>query len=210
MAKKQKYYVVWQGKIPGIYNNWAEAELQIKGVADAKFKSYESENEAKKAFSEKPEKHIYKKAADKTDLKSGVFKGKPIVESISVDAACKGNPGILEYQGVETITKRPIFKMGPFPEGTVNLGEFLAIVHGLALLKRHNSSIPIYSDSRTAIVWVRNKAIKTNLERNRKNEALFELVDRAIVWLKENPFPNKILKWETEHWGENPADYGRK
>ncbi len=210
MAKKQKYYVVWQGKKPGIYDSWKEAEEQIKGVADAKFKSSESEDEAVKAYSEKAEKHIYKKTTDKPDLKTKNFIGKPIAESISVDAACKGNPGILEYQGVETITKRPIFKMGPFPEGTVNLGEFLAIVHGLALLKKHNSVIPIYSDSRTAIAWVRNKAIKTNLDRNKKNEALFELVDRALIWLKENPFSNKILKWETEHWGENPADYGRK
>jgi ribonuclease HI len=210
MAKKQKYYVVWQGRRPGIYDNWAEAEAQIKGVADAKFKSYEIEAEAIKAFSEKAEKHIYAKAKPITTAKSNNFVIKPIAESISVDAACKGNPGILEYQGVETITKKPIFKMGPFPESTVNLGEFLAIVHGLALLKKHNSTIPIYSDSRTAIAWVRNKAIKTNLARNKKNESLFELVDRAILWLKNNTFPNKILKWETEFWGENPADYGRK
>ncbi len=210
MAKKQKYYVVWQGKRPGIYDNWAEAEEQIKGVEGAKYKSYEIESEAIKAYSEKAEKHIYgnAKVLEKPNINLNI--GQPIRESISVDAACAGNPGRLEYQGVETISKKPIFRMGPFPEGTVNLGEFLAIVHGIALLQKHNSDLPIYSDSRTAIAWVRNKKIKTNLERNSKNKELFELVDRALVWLNTNSYANKILKWETEFWGENPADFGRK
>ncbi len=210
MAKKQKYYVVWQGKRPGIYDNWVVAEEQIKGVEGAKYKSYEIESEAIKAYSEKAEKHIYgnAKVLEKPNINLNI--GQPIRESISVDAACAGNPGRLEYQGVETISKKPIFRMGPFPEGTVNLGEFLAIVHGIALLQKHNSDLPIYSDSRTAIAWVRNKKIKTNLERNSKNKELFELVDRALVWLNTNSYANKILKWETEFWGENPADFGRK
>lgn len=210
MAKKQKYYVVWQGKRPGIYDNWVVAEEQIKGVEGAKYKSYEIKSEAIKAYSEKAEKHIYgnAKVLEKPNINLNI--GQPIRESISVDAACAGNPGILEYQGVETISKKPIFRMGPFPEGTVNLGEFLAIVHGIAMLQKHNSDLPIYSDSRTAIAWVRNKKIKTNLERNSKNKELFELVDRALVWLNTNSYANKILKWETEFWGENPADFGRK
>lgn len=210
MAKKQKYYVVWKGNRPGIYDNWAEAEEQIKGVEGAQFKSYESENEAIKAYSEKAEKHIYKKENTSSNSNSKFNIGKPISNSLSVDAACSGNPGVLEYQGVETASKKPVFKMGPFPEGTVNLGEFLAIVHALALLKKHNSDLPIYSDSVTALAWVRNKKIKTNLERNAKNKELFDLVDRAIIWLNSNTYTNKVLKWETEHWGENPADYGRK
>ncbi len=209
-SKKQKYYVVWVGKKPGIYNNWEEAEQQIKSFVGAKYKSYEIESEAVKAFSEKAEKHIYsQKTASSTTIANNKV-GLPIAESIAVDAACSGNPGVLEYQGVETATQKIIFKMGPFPEGTVNLGEFLALVHGIALLHKNNVNLPIYSDSKTAIAWVRNKKIKTTLARNKKNEALFELVDRAIIWLNSNTYPNKILKWETEFWGENPADYGRK
>lgn len=209
MAKKAKFYVVWKGREPGVYSQWTQAEAQIKGFEGAQFKSYETQQEADKAFTEKAEKHIYKGSSigDKTKLP---FSGKPITPSMSVDAACSGNPGVLEYQGVDTATKKPIFKMGPFPEGTVNLGEFLALVHMIALLKKHQSDLPIYSDSRTAIAWVRNKAIKTTLERNAKNHELFQLVDRAITWLNTNSFKNQILKWETEHWGENPADYGRK
>ncbi|MCK9203431.1 MAG: ribonuclease H, partial [Bacteroidales bacterium] len=96
------------------------------------------------------------------------------------------------------------------PEGTVNLGEFLGVVHALAYLKQRNSSWPVYSDSRTAIAWVRKKAINTNLARSPKNKPLFDLADRAVKWLEENRYPNKIMKWETEYWGEIPADFGRK
>ena len=133
-----------------------------------------------------------------------------VIPSISVDAACAGNPGVLEYQGVNTETKEVLFFRGPFPLGTVNLGEFLAIVHGLAYLKKNNCPFPIYSDSRTAISWVKKKAIKTNLERNSTTEELFKMVDSALEWLHKNLYATKILKWETEDWGENPADYGRK
>ncbi len=212
MAKKQKYYTVWKGRQTGVFNTWKEAEEQVKGFETAKYKSFGSLKEAEDAFKENYWQSVQKlqSATAGKQTKSSVLVGKYTVESISVDAACAGNPGKLEYQGVETGTKRVLFSMGPFPQGTVNIGEFLAIVHGLAFLKKHNSTLPIYSDSKTAISWVKNKAIKTNLERNKKTEELFVLVDRAVQWLKDNPYSNKILKWETEFWGENPADYGRK
>ena len=136
--------------------------------------------------------------------------GEPIANSLSVDAACSGNPGVLEYRGVYTSTGREIFKQGPFPEGTVNIGEFLALVHGLAYLKQKNKNIPVYSDSKTAISWVKNKKVKTKLELNKKNKKLFDLIDRALNWLQSNNFENQILKWETKYWGEIPADFGRK
>lgn len=212
LAKKPKFYVVWKGRKTGVFETWAEAEEQVKGFETAQYKSFESRKEADDAF-----KGNYWQSVQKTQngatgksSKSAALVGKPLQESISVDAACAGNPGKLEYQGVETSTKRVLFAMGPFPEGTVNIGEFLAIVHGLAFLQKHNSNLPIYSDSKTAISWVKNKAVKTKLERNAKNEELFQLVDRGILWLQNNKYSNKILKWETEFWGENPADYGRK
>ena len=212
MAKKQKYYTVWKGRKTGVFDNWKEAEAQVKGYETAQYKSFESVLEAEDAYKGNYWQSVQKPpgALACKSKKSSALVGNYTVESISVDAACAGNPGKLEYQGVETRTKRVLFSMGPFPQGTVNIGEFLAIVHGLAFLKKHNSTLPIYSDSKTAISWVRNKAVKTNLERNKKTEELFELLDRGIQWLKDNPYTNKILKWETEFWGENPADYGRK
>lgn len=207
MAKKQKYYVIWEGHQKGIFDNWAETEKQIKGFAGAQYKSFDSRDEAYAASKKSYWASVNPKA--KTVLRTG--NAAPfLIPSISVDAACAGNPGVLEYQGVNTETKEVLFKRGPFPVGTVNLGEFLAIVHGLSYLKKINCPYPLYSDSRTAIAWVRNRAIKTNLERNAQTAELFELVDKAIVWLKNNPTTTKILKWETEDWGENPADYGRK
>lgn len=208
MAKKQKYYVIWEGHQKGIFDTWAETEKNIKGFPNAQYKSFESRAEAESASKKNYWASINPKS-NKTLKQSGMA-GQFILPSISVDAACAGNPGILEYQGVNTATKEVLFKRGPFPVGTVNLGEFLAIVHGLSYLKKLDCPFPLYSDSRTAIAWVRNKAIKTNLERNASTAELFELVDRAIEWLKTNSYTTKILKWETEDWGENPADYGRK
>ena len=212
MAKKIKYYTVWKGRKTGVFDNWKETEEQVKGFETAQYKSFDSLKEAEDAFKGNYWQSVQKPqgASVSKQIKSTTLVGKYNVESISVDAACAGNPGKLEYQGVETGTKRVLFSMGPFPQGTVNIGEFLAIVHGLAFLKKHNSDLPIYSDSKTAISWVKNKAIKTNLERNKKTEELFVLAERAVQWLKDNPYSNKILKWETEFWGENPADYGRK
>ena len=212
---KQKSYVVWKGRKTGIFSSWDECKKQVDAFPGAEYKSFETRTLAENAFRENSRKHIYQNsiAAKAKTSPSPLRKaaaGSPIAESISVDAACSGNPGVLEYQGVETATKRLLFAMGPFPQGTVNIGEFLAIVHGLAFLKKNGSTLPIYSDSRTAISWVKKKATKTTLDRNRTTEELFVLVDRAIQWLNSNAYPNQILKWETKHWGENPADFGRK
>jgi ribonuclease HI len=207
MAKKEKYYVVWKGITPGIYETWRECEQMIKNYPDARYKSFTSLAEAEYAYKTGP----YSIAAPK--ITSAVVKSlhSIVKDSIAVDAGCEGNPGRLEYQGVNPHTGEKIFHMGPFEQGTNNIGEFLAIVHALALLrKKENQTTAIYSDSITAISWVRNKRIKTNLQKNSRNEILFTLMDRAMTWLNTYPFKNKILKWETEEWGENPADFGRK
>ena len=142
-------------------------------------------------------------------VKDHVLDG-PELNSISVDAASSGNPGIMEYQGVDTETKEVLFKMGPFNNATNNIGEFLALVHGIAILEKDLKKKIIYSDSITAMSWVRKKRCQTKLVRNKENEEVFILVDRAIVWLKENKYSAIIKKWETKNWGEIPADFGRK
>ncbi len=115
----------------------------------------------------------------------------------------------MEYQGVDTSTGKRFFHKA-FELGTNNIGEFLAIVHGLSFLKRQGSSRAIYTDSKNAMIWVEKKKCKTTLERNEKTEELFEWIDRAEKWLKSNTYTTKILKWETKSWGEIPADFGRK
>jgi ribonuclease HI len=133
-----------------------------------------------------------------------------IGRSLSVDASCLGNPGVMEYRGVLTDTRQEIFRVGPFQEGTNNIGEFLALVHGLALLKQQNSPFPIYSDSTTALAWVRNKRCKTQLQPSETNRKLFELIERGENWLRRNTYTTAVLKWDTQQWGEIPADFGRK
>jgi ribonuclease HI len=133
-----------------------------------------------------------------------------ILNSLSVDASCLGNPGVMEYRGVYTATGREVFRVGPFREATNNAGEFLALVHGLALLLREQSPLPIYSDSTTAMAWVRNVRCKTKLQRSEVNRPLFDLIDRAETWLQTHRYGTRILKWDTERWGEIPADFGRK
>lgn len=210
MAKK-KYYVVWEGKIRGIFDNWEECHDSVRAFPDAKYKSFPDKATAidayRKEYREFLGKNFNKKPVSEYQKR---FLGKPNPETLSVDAACSGNPGKLEYRGVDTKSGTQIFRSKLYPLGTVNLGEFLALVHGIAYLKQRNSSIPIYSDSRTAMKWVRDKKIKTTLQRNSKTEELFHKIDRAIFWLENNSYPNKILKWETAIWGEIPADFGRK
>ncbi|MEI6349121.1 MAG: ribonuclease H family protein [Bacteroidota bacterium] len=203
--KKSKYYVVWQGIVPGIYSSWDECQKQIQGYVGALYKSFESLPEAERALKESHKKHIGKTA--KKELPIGAT---PIIPSICVDAACAGVPGPMEYRGVITHSKKEIFKMGPYPDGTNNIGEFLAIVHGLAFLKKNNSNVAIYTDSVTAMAWVRHKKCKTKHAESLQNKKLFDFIRHADLWLENNTFSNPILKWPTEIWGEIPADFGRK
>ncbi|MHA7844080.1 MAG: ribonuclease H1 domain-containing protein [Winogradskyella sp.] len=212
LSKKKKYYTVWKGHKTGIFEKWDDCKAQIKDFKGAQYKSFVTFEAAKKAYKDGPKDYIGKSKNFKSELSDEQLKkiGQPNYNSISVDAASSGNPGKMEYRGVDTKTKKQLFKQGPFEEGTNNIGEFLAIVHGLAFLKQHNSDRIIYTDSKTAMSWVRKKLCNSKLERNEKNKALFELVDRAIKWLKTNNYSTAIVKWETKAWGEIPADFGRK
>lgn len=216
MAKK-KFYVVWKGIKPGIYSSWDDCKAQVSGFENALYKSFSTREEAEKAFSSNPWKSLNsqqgKKVRPTATSKSTArpnSSAKILPESIAVDAACSGNPGFMEYRGVFVADGKEIFHMGPMAEGTNNIGEFLAIVHALALLKKKNSTIPIYSDSVNAIKWVENKKCNTKLAQTTANKPIFELIERAEAWLRINSYSNPILKWETKLWGEIPADFGRK
>lgn len=210
--KKKKYYTVWKGHNTGVFESWDDCKAQIKDFKGAQYKSFSTFKAAKKAYKDNPKDYIGKSKSFKGELSAEQLKkiGQPNYNSISVDAASSGNPGKMEYRGVDTKTKKQLFIQGPFEEGTNNIGEFLAIVHGLAFLKQHNSDRIIYTDSKTAMSWVRKKMCNSKLKRNEKNKALFDLVDRAVIWLKENNYTTTIVKWETKAWGEIPADFGRK
>ena len=222
MAKKQKYYVVWQGNQPGIYDSWAECERQIKGVAGAKYKSYESRTLAEQAFrigpelassvtewQTKGESLLTVDDEGMTVVRPDATGPTPILDAIAVDAACSGNPGVMEYRGVYIASRTQLFHFET-PVGTNNIGEFLAIVHGLAYLQKNNLQQPLYTDSETALGWVRAKQCRTKLPLTPETEKLYGIIRRAEAWLHNNRYTTQILKWDTEHWGEIPADFGRK
>lgn len=209
MAKKNKYYVVWIGKKTGVFDSWKECEESVKGFEGAKYKSFDSLTSAQEAFNDNPDKFIAKNKKTKPVLQTLLTANLPIYESISTDAACSGNPGLMEYRGVYTKNGDTLFYY-KHKRGTNNIGEFLGIVHGLSYLKKHNLPHPLYTDSKTAIAWVKQKKCKTKLTPDESNKDLFDYIHRAEQWLESNSYSTEILKWDTESWGEIPADFGRK
>ncbi len=221
---KSKYYVVWHGVSPGIYSSWTDCKLQINGFEGAIYKSFDSKEEAEKAYSSSPYLYIQRKPKDGTDRTSCdnltdvptdrtdtilPLPSDVPAEALAVDAACSGNPGPMEYRGVYLRTGETVFHVGPI-FGTNNIGEFLAIVHALALMTQKGICLPIFSDSRNAIGWINQKKCKTKLKRTPQTEEIHKLIERAETWLRTHTCTIPIRKWETARWGEIPADFGRK
>lgn len=229
---KPRYYVVWAGREPGIYRDWARCKAQVDGFSGAEYKSFASAVEAERAWIEgggdpvpldepgevgdagladdpAPRAAEGRRAAP-SPLVVVRGDGRTPPGSIAVDAACSGNPGPMEYRGVDIDSGEQLFHVGPM-QGTNNIGEFLAIVHGLAWLQRNGRPGPIYSDSTIAIGWVGRGTAKTTLARNVSTEPAWQLLARAQLWLRQGaPRGVEIRKWPTRRWGEIPADFGRK
>lgn len=220
----RKYYVVWEGRSIGVYDNWDLAREQVENFPGARYKSFSSETEAVLAF----RKGVAGDRASLGDIlirangsnkeeasPSGQKESRALPPEVdpdgwAVDASCLGNPGVMEYRGVEISTGREIFRVGPFQDATNNIGEFLAIVHALALMWKKGEWHTIYSDSRTGMSWVRHRHVRTALKHTARNARVFELIGRALEWLHTHQYSTPILKWQTEIWGEIPADFGRK
>lgn len=212
--KKSAYYVVWSGVHPGIYDSWEACEAQVKGHGGAQYKGFATRQEAEQAFATSPELYIVRKPKSEKEnsqrFNLSTPSTSPILPALAVDAACSGNPGVMEFRGVIADTGTEVFHRGPFQQGTNNIGEFLAIVLGLAYLKQNNLPWALYSDSRTALSWLKKGHADTKLEWNNQNQDLFFMVRKAEMWLHDNTWTTPIYKWDTKAWGEIPADFGRK
>lgn len=210
----RKFYVVWEGRAPGIYETWEEAKDQIENYPGARYKSFSNLEDATIAFRGDPSEYMgIFKAMGTRPVKVINYELFPEIKlnAIAVDAACSKNPGPVEYQGVLVGTGERIFHFGPLAGGTNNIGEYLALVHAAAMLERKgDKDTPIYSDSRTALSWIRNRHSKTTLAPDASNAKVREVLARADRWVATHLIRNPILKWETERWGEIPADFGRK
>ena len=223
-----KYYVVFRGHNPGVYDNWDEVKEQTNGFPGALYKGYATSEEASEAY------RNFTGMEDREELSRLLFsrptepergggereignppslnRDNPEIDwnAWAVDASCLRNPGKMEYRGVDLKTGEEIFRVGPFEDATNNIGEFLALVHAMALMTKNGEYHKIYSDSKTALSWWRNKKVRTSLKSTPKNAKVFELLARAEVWVRTHTFPETVMKWETERWGEIPADFGRK
>lgn len=209
-----KTYVVWEGRHPGIYSSWEDCKAEVENFPNARYKAFSSRTEAIMAYreSDREASEVLRSISRHLKEESAGYMSNPEInpESIAVDAGCSGNPGKMEYRGVYLRTGKEVFHQGPFEHGTNNIGEFLAIVHALALLKKNGSNMTVYSDSAVAQKWVRDKRCNTKLEKNDKNSELHALILRAEAWLAANDYANPVVKWKTDKWGEIPADFGRK
>lgn len=209
-----KYYVVWEGAATGVFDSWEECQLQIKGYPNARFKSFPNREAAVAAYRGRPEDHIgLLKAIAEHRTQHINYEAIPEIrlDALAVDAACSRNPGPVEYRGVWVSSGVELFRVGPLQGGTNNIGEFLALIHALALFASHGyGQIPIYSDSRTARSWLRNRQVKTNLAATPENAGIRAILARAITWMNTHSVTNPILTWDTQAWGEIPADFGRK
>lgn len=225
--QKKKYYTVWVGREPGVYDDWDDAREQVEGFPGARYKSFESATAAAEAFRKGSDSRPASlgsllvnarartgadKEADRMFTLDEQKRRFPEIDpdAWAVDASCLGNPGKMEYQCIDLATGRRVFHFGPVYPSTNNIGEFLAIVHALALMAQRRERHVVYSDSRTAMAWVRNKTAKTKLTGEKGNPQVNELIRRAEIWLRTHNVDAVIRKWQTEIWGEIPADFGRK
>lgn len=227
MSYDKRFYAVFTGRQPGVYDDFNDAMEQVDGFEGAVFKSYDSPQEAAEAFRRfesrsdsrqigallmnATEHQAAPRKPDRIETKTDYFAFPEIdLNGWAVDASCMGNPGVMEYRGVELMTGRELFRVGPFKKGTNNIGEFLAIVHALALMAQRGERHTVYSDSVSGMAWVRNRKVKTQLKRDAATEPVFRMMERALVWLNTHRYDVPIRKWDTDRWGEVPADFDRK
>jgi ribonuclease HI len=202
-----KWYVVWHGRVPGVYETWEYCKAHITNVPGAKYKAFPTHQAAVQAYAEGHEQHIGNPRVQ--EQSRGAVDG-PRAQSICVDVGTYGNPGRVMYQGVATHTGDVLFSSPSIPYGTNNLGEFVAIVHGLAYIKKNGLDVPVYTDSVNARNWVRRKEVRSTLARDERSMTMWTLVDRALQWLHTHTDHATVLQWDTKAWGQIKADYGRK
>jgi len=210
-----KYYAVFEGRKPGVYDTWEECNRQVNGYSGATFRSYRTKAEAEKEL----DTYNSKKGAEKASTSVNNAEVAPATPTsrpttgIFADGACSGNPGPMEYRviRISESTKPETIAKQSFDQGTNNVAEFLALVE--ALKNTQDSHEPVYTDSTNAITWVERGGCNTQSSLSKDAQVA---VDNAVKWLKSLPqeqranMEARIKKWDTQAWGEIPADFGRK
>lgn len=169
MAKKapRKWYVVWAGRSPGIYQDWASCQLQTDGFPGARHKSFTSQAEAEAAFGLTPSASASARPtagrAASAQVKSGpITLSKREIEKLEADVhifadgGCNPNPGEAG-SGVAVYRHGVLSSLwyGRYqPMGTNNTAELAALHFGLVLADKaikQGLSVAVLADSAYAI-----------------------------------------------------------
>jgi ribonuclease HI len=78
------------------------------------------------------------------------------------------------------------------------------------LIDNNRRSTNLYSDSRTAIWWIKKKTIRTTLPKTSTTKQLWSLIEKQLERLQSNTTTINVQKRETKERGEIPADFWRK
>jgi len=137
-----------------------------------------------------------------------------------VDGSTRGNPGPSEYRAMNLATGEVVFhcKIGI---ATNNITEFIALAHCVLYCIQNDLTTEIYTDSQTALSWLRKKSTNSSLPNNEKTAIARDYMNRIIAKLKDvniiyDGIDTKVndniivSKWYSSEYGEIPADFGYK
>lgn len=182
MAKK--YYVVWQGRVPGIYSDWNSCKNQVDKFAGARYKSFPTLTEAEQAFkgvsnatgassnasksaglntTKKPASGATPNGVIKTYTAAEISK-LPMEVKIFTDGGCEPNPG-QAGSGMAVYRNEQITELyyGLYtPMGTNNTAELNGLHQALLMAKAESDlgkSVAVFCDSKYSIQCVTQWAV---------------------------------------------------
>lgn len=192
-----KYYAVKVGKKIGIYYSWEDCKEQVNGYPKAVYKSFTDIVEANNFISAT------------TVVKPKIPATTYSKNSINCDGAYSSSTGIMEFK-IQDTKSGDLIRKKLYSCGTNNIAEFLGLCYAMKYLDMTNSrKTIIYTDSITAISWVKNKNINTVFD-YKSNDRLNRDVEECLYFIRNTDSTFNIKKWDTVNWGEIPSDFGRK
>ncbi|MDD9304091.1 MAG: ribonuclease HI [Desulfobacter sp.] len=138
-----KFYAVAKGRKTGIFTSWPEAEQQVKGVAEAKYKSFKNRQDAEQ-FLKKPH-YGPSKQSKKKPASAGPFSYPENTIVVYTDGGAIGNPG---PGGYGVVFKEGKQLSGGFNLTTNNRMELMGVIAALESLQGETRPIVLHSDSR--------------------------------------------------------------
>lgn len=202
IMKNNKYYVVWKGINTGVYDNWNDCKKQVNGFSGALHKSFESLDEAEKAFEE------YSESPNSTS--TSIPPSPYSIKSFIVNGNCQDTFGEISYRWKISGSTSNAKEINLAMIGTKNIADFIAIVYLIKLSQKVKLNLPIYTNSKTAKNWILNKKCNHHLFVSKKTEAVLAVIKETEDWLSNNAVENEILFWDSVAWGKFPLVNRRK